>query len=202
MLLAGTVSIGGFLFGYDTGIISGSILLIKKDFELNDLQQEWIIASATAGAMAGALLGGFLNDLIGRKPATMTAALIFLASSLLMGLAPAFPELLVGRIIAGMGVGLASMTVPLYIAEVSPPEYRGALVSSNILFVTGGQFISYLVAAGLSLTDDGWRYMLGLGVLPATIQLVALLFLPESPRYLVKRGKVDKAREYGSSNLN
>jgi len=195
ILLSCTVSLGGLLFGYDTGIISGAILMIKKDFLLNELQVEWIIASTTAGAMVGAFLGGYLNDGLGRKPSTLTAALLFIISSLTMSLAPNFTTLLLGRIIAGLGVGLASMTVPLYIAEVSPPQYRGALVSSNILFVTGGQFVSYLIAAGFSLVDEGWRYMLGLGLVPPVIQIIGMLFLPESPRYLVKRGKTEQAKE-------
>jgi len=204
ILLSCTVSIGGFLFGYDTGIISGAILKVSKEFDLNHLQQEWIIASCTAGAMVGALIGGVLNDFFGRKPSTLTASFLFAASSIMMAFAQNFTTLLIGRIIAGMGVGLASMTVPLYIAEISPPNHRGKLVSANILFVTGGQFISYLTAAALSVADNGWRYMLGLGVIPPLIQFIGMYFLPESPRYLVKRGKVIEAKhvlgQIGSTN--
>lgn len=104
-----------------------------------------------------------------------------------------FVALLIGRIIVGLGIGLASMTVPLYIAEVSPAAHRGAMVTMNVLFITGGQFVAYLVAAGFAEVPNGWRYMLGLSGAPAVVQFIGMCFLPESPRYLLSKGKSQEA---------
>ncbi|KAJ0406202.1 hypothetical protein P43SY_000386 [Pythium insidiosum] len=184
-------TIGGFLFGYDTGVISGALVLLKSPdaFHLSDLQSESVVSAAVLGAILGAALSSCGNHALGRRPVIVASSLLFTLGSLLMGFADTFAALLVGRLVVGLGIGLSSMTVPLYIAEVSPPQIRGRLVSLNTLLVTGGQFFACVLAALFSHAVDGWRYMLGLAAIPAIVQLLGFLVLPESPRYLLSRGR-------------
>ncbi|KAM8884527.1 proton myo-inositol cotransporter [Synchiropus picturatus] len=194
-VLAVFSALGGFLFGYDTGVISGAMLLLKRQLELSALWQEVLISSTVAAAALSALLGGFLNGLFGRRVCILLASFFFTVGGIVLSSAPGKEVLLVGRLIVGVGLGIASMTVPVYIAEASPPHLRGQLVTVNTLFITGGQFTASLVDGAFSyLQHDGWRYMLGLSVLPAMIQFVGFLFLPESPRWLIQRGLTQKAR--------
>ncbi|KAK6266158.1 hypothetical protein QUC31_016995 [Theobroma cacao] len=140
--------IGGLLFGYDTGVISGALLYIKDDFEVvnqSSFLQETIVSMALVGAMVGAASGGWINDAYGRKKATLLADVVFTAGAIVMAIAPDPYVLILGRFLVGLGVGIASVTAPVYIAEASPSEVRGGLVSTNVLMITGGQFISYLV---------------------------------------------------------
>ncbi|XP_067935767.1 proton myo-inositol cotransporter-like [Watersipora subatra] len=189
-------ALGGFLFGYDTGIISGAIILIRQDFRLNTAWQEFVVASTIGAAALFALVGGYLNDKAGRKPVILLASIVFTSGSLCMAFADDKYILVIGRTILGTGIGLSSMTVPMYIAESAPANIRGRLVSVNIAMVAAGQFIANCVA-GLftSFSHDGWRYMLGLGALPAAVQFVAFLFMPESPRWLITQGKESEAKE-------
>lgn len=148
MKLALSAGIGGFLFGYDTGVISGALLYIREDF--NDVDektwlQETIVSMAVAGAIFGAATGGWLNDKFGRKLSILIADVLFFAGAIIMAVAPAPWVIILGRIFVGLGVGMASMTAPLYISEASPHKIRGALVSTNGFLITGGQFISYLI---------------------------------------------------------
>ncbi|TYZ63044.1 hypothetical protein PybrP1_010087 [[Pythium] brassicae (nom. inval.)] len=189
-LLTFCSTIGGFLFGYDTGVISGALVLLKGPdaFNLTALQSESVVSAAVLGAIVGAALSSCGNHALGRKPVILLSSLLFTLGSVLMGVAASFPALLAGRLAVGVGIGFSSMTVPLYIAEVSPPHVRGRLVSLNTLLVTGGQFFACVLAALLSRVPDGWRYMLGLAAVPAAVQFVGFLLLPESPRYLLSRG--------------
>ncbi|XP_028304642.1 proton myo-inositol cotransporter-like isoform X1 [Gouania willdenowi] len=188
-VLAFFSALGGFLFGYDTGVVSGAMLLIKKEMNLNALWQELLVSSTVAAAALSALTGGFLNGWLGRRICILVASAIFTAGGLLLSFAPDKGVLLVGRIIVGLGIGIASMTVPVYIAEVSPTHLRGQLVTINSLFITGGQFIASVVDGAFSyLSHDGWRYMMGLSVVPAVLQFFGFLFLPESPRWLLQKG--------------
>jgi SP family myo-inositol transporter-like MFS transporter 13 len=189
-------TIGGFLFGYDTGVISGALVILKSPdvFDLTDVQSESIVSVAIAGAIAGAAFSSCGNQLLGRKPVILISSALFTAGSLFMGMAQSFEVLLVGRLIVGLAVGLASMAVPLYIAEASPPDMRGRLVSLNTACITGGQFFAAVLDASLSTMDGGWRYMLGLAAVPAVLQFIGFLFLPESPRYLLSKGKMNRAR--------
>jgi MFS transporter, SP family, solute carrier family 2 (myo-inositol transporter), member 13 len=188
-------TIGGFLFGYDTGVISGALVLLKSPqvFGLTDLQSESVVSAAVFGAIVGAALSSCGTHVLGRKPVILASSLLFTFGSVLMGVAESFPALLVGRLVVGVGIGFSSMTVPLYIAEVSPPQIRGRLVSLNTVLVTGGQFFASVLAAALSKVDDGWRYMLGLAAIPAMVQVLGFLVLPESPRFLISRGKREAA---------
>lgn len=188
-------TIGGFLFGYDTGVISGALVLLKAPdaFNLTDVQSEGVVAAAVAGAIAGAALSSCANHLLGRRPVILFSSVLFALGSVLMGTAPNFAALLTGRLVVGGGIGLASMAVPLYLAEASPPHLRGRLVSLNTALVTGGQFFAAVLDAVLSDVPDGWRYMLGLAAVPAVLQFLGFLLLPESPRFLLAKGRKTQA---------
>ncbi|KAL3366962.1 hypothetical protein AABB24_011602 [Solanum stoloniferum] len=149
---------------------------------------------ALVGAMIGAAAGGWINDYFGRKKATLSADVVFLLGSVVMAAAPDPYILILGRLLVGLGVGVASVTAPVYIAEASPSEIRGGLVSTNVLMITGGQFLSYLVNLAFTEIPGTWRWMLGVAGVPAAIQFVLMLFLPESPRWLyMKKDKSEAA---------
>ncbi|XP_038690050.1 inositol transporter 1 isoform X1 [Tripterygium wilfordii] len=186
--------IGGLLFGYDTGVISGALLYIKDEFEVvnqSSFLQETIVSMALVGAIVGAASGGWINDAYGRKKATLLADIVFAAGSVVMAAAPDPYVLILGRLLVGLGVGLASVTAPVYIAEASPSEIRGGLVSTNVLMITGGQFLSYLVNLAFTEVPGTWRWMLGVAGIPAVVQFSLMLCLPESPRWLFMKN--DKA---------
>ncbi|KAF0684856.1 Aste57867_23201 [Aphanomyces stellatus] len=183
--------IGGFLFGYDTGVISGALVSMKfatDNFNLTPFESETVVSSAIIGAILGAAAGGYGNDWVGRKPMILLSSALFTVGAIGMGLAPSFALLVLGRFIVGLAIGISSMTIPVYIAEASLPEQRGTLVSLNTLMVTGGQFFAAVFDGVLSTTPDGWRYMLGLVALPSAIQFAGFLYLPESPRWLMEKG--------------
>lgn len=195
-VLAFFSALGGFLFGYDTGVVSGAMLLLKKEMKLNTLWQELLVSSTVGAAAVSALSGGCLNGWLGRRICILLASFIFSIGGLILSLAPDKVVLLVGRITVGLGIGIASMTVPVYVAEVSPPHQRGQLVTINSLFITGGQFVASVIDGAFSyLRHDGWRYMLGLSVVPAVLQFIGFFFLPESPRWLLQKGRSQEARE-------
>ncbi|XP_011720222.1 proton myo-inositol cotransporter isoform X2 [Macaca nemestrina] len=188
-------ALGGFLFGYDTGVVSGAMLLLKRQLSLDALWQELLVSSTVGAAAVSALAGGALNGVFGRRAAILLASALFTAGSAVLAAASNKETLLAGRLVVGLGIGIASMTVPVYIAEVSPPNLRGRLVTINTLFITGGQFFASVVDGAFSyLQKDGWRYMLGLAAIPAVIQFFGFLFLPESPRWLIQKGQTQKAR--------
>ncbi|KAF7001131.1 hypothetical protein CFC21_016861 [Triticum aestivum] len=194
--LAFSAGIGGLLFGYDTGVISGALLYIRDDFrsvDKNTWLQEMIVSMAVAGAIIGAAVGGWANDRFGRRTSILVADLLFFAGAVVMASATGPVQLVVGRVFVGLGVGMASMTAPLYISEASPARIRGALVSTNGFLITGGQFLSYLINLAFTKAPGTWRWMLGVAGLPAVFQFVLMLFLPESPRWLYRKGKVEEA---------
>lgn len=195
-VLAVFSALGGFLFGYDTGVVSGAMLLLKKEMNLNNLWQELLVSSTVGAAALSALSGGSLNGWLGRKVCILLASFIFSIGGIILSLAPDKVVLLVGRITVGLGIGIASMTVPVYIAEVSPPHQRGQLVTINSLFITGGQFVASVIDGAFSyMGHSGWRYMLGLSVVPAALQFLGFFFLPESPRWLLQKGRSQEARQ-------
>lgn len=195
-LVAGLSAIGGFLFGYDTGIISGAMIFVRDEFKMNELWQEAVVSSTLLAAWIFSILSGPATGRLGRKPVIVGSSLIFVAGSVLMSLAPDEIILLIGRLIVGAAVGLASMTVPMYIAEVAPSSIRGQLVMINMCCVTGGQFFASVIAYWFSFIKggSGWRYMLGFAALPAAIQFFAFIAMPESPRWLVGRAKYEEAK--------
>jgi SP family galactose:H+ symporter-like MFS transporter len=186
-------ALGGLLFGYDTGVISGAILFIRQDFALSDLGVEIVVSAVLLGALIGAAFGGDLADRLGRRKLIILAAAIFALAAVLTASVPSVPLLILGRVLVGIAIGIASITAPLYISEVAPAEMRGSLVSLNQLAITIGIVVSYLVDYLLS-GIQGWRYMLGLATVPAIILGVGMLPLPDTPRWLIKHDETDKAR--------
>jgi len=183
------------LFGYDTGVVSGAMVLVKKEWGLSSIWQELIVSATILSACMSALIGGVLADKLGRRPTILLASFMFLLGSIVMAVAPGREVLLIGRLVVGAGVGLASNTIPLYISECSTTEMRGVLVTMNNVAITGGQLVAGLVCGGLSGTSEGWRYMLGAAAVPATVQLFGFAMMPESPRYLVTQGRIAEAEE-------
>ena len=193
-LSSAITALGGLLFGYDTGVVSGALLFIKNDFGgLSSFQQELVTSLLLIGAVVGAFGAGGVADRIGRKKAVLITAGIFVLGVLLAAFTPDYGSLLIARVIIGLAVGSASMVVPLYIGEVVPPRFRGGFVSFNQLAITSGILVSYLVDYGLSASQN-WRLMFGLAAVPAVLLFVGMLFQQESPHWLITRGREDEAR--------
>ena len=186
-------AIGGFLFGYDTGVVSGAMLLIKDDFNLDDVQQEIVVTSTVVMCALSSLAAGPLNTTFGRRPVILAAAAIFTVGAIVMGSAPNYEVLVFGRLVIGVGIGFASLTTPVYIAEVAPSKLRGRLVTVNTLCIASGQFIAGMVDGILSDTPGGWRWMLGVAAVPSIMMGFGFLGLPESPRWLVMSGRKETA---------
>ena len=191
-LAAAVAALGGLLFGYDTGVISGAVIFIKKDFSLTTFPQELVVSVVLAGAAVGALMGGRLADRFGRRLMLLITSIIFMAGAILCAAAPSLTALVVGRTIVGLGIGLACTTVPVYISEVSPASARGWQVSLFQLAITIGILCAYLVDYAYA-GSAAWRWMLGLAVVPGAILGLGMLFLPESPRWLAERGHTKAA---------
>ncbi|KAM1382558.1 hypothetical protein ACFX2F_035012 [Malus domestica] len=149
---------------------------------------------AVAGAIIGAAIGGWMNDALGRKKSILAVDFVFFIGAIVMAVAPAPWVIIIGRILVGFGVGMASMTSSLYISKASPARIRGALVSTNGFLITGGQFLSYLKNLAFTKAPGTWRWMLGVAGVPALVQFVLMLSLPESPRWLYRENKADEAR--------
>ncbi|HEV2304205.1 MAG TPA: sugar porter family MFS transporter [Candidatus Acidoferrales bacterium] len=187
-------ALAGLLFGYDTGVISGAILFVKVDFSLSTSQEEFVVAAVLVGAVIGAIIGGRLSDRFGRRNVLIQVALLFIIGAIGTALAPTPTWLAIGRVVVGVAIGVASFTAPLYISEVSPARVRGKLVSLNQLMITIGIVVSYLADYGFSGARE-WRWMFGVAAVPALILAVGLIFVPESPRWLMSRGLVEQARK-------
>lgn len=169
-------------------------MLISEELNLNDLEMEIIVSSTIFAAFLASICGSYLNDWRGRHFSIMVSSVLFSIGSLVLAFSQNFIELIIGRIVVGLGVGLSSLTVPIYISEAAPPELRGFLVTLNTLFVTGGQFIASLVDGIFSNTPSGWRYMLGIAFIPAFLQLILFYFyLPKSPRWLLLKDREEEA---------
>lgn len=152
------------------------------------------MSGAIGSAAVGTALCGPMNSRFGRRPVIMLGAVVFVVGSLVQAAATQVWMLVLGRVVVGFGVGVASMVVPLFVAEMAPTHLRGTLVTTVNMFVTGGQFVAALIDGAFANVDEGWRYMLGLAAIPGAIQFVGFLFLPESPRWLVNKGRADEAR--------
>ncbi|KAI0062567.1 general substrate transporter [Artomyces pyxidatus] len=190
-------SISGLLFGYDTGVVSGALVTIGSDLgpaALSDLQKELITSSTTLGAMLGGLGAGMLSDIIGRRPVLVIADILFMGGAIGQAVSHNVWSMIGTRFLIGWGVGIAACVAPLYIQELSPTRLRGRMVVINVVAITLGQVIAYGIDAGFENVHHGWRWMVGLGTVPAGLQVIFLFFLPESPRILLKRGHVDEAR--------
>ncbi len=191
--IAATAALGGLLFGYDTGVISGALLFLRTAFHLSPLMLGVVTSIALGGAAVGAGFAGRLADRFGRRPVLLLTSVIFVTGAAVSALAPDLTTLLAGRLLVGFGIGGASMLTPLYLAEIAPAKQRGALVSFNQLAVTLGILGSYLVGYALA-ADGAWRWMLGLGGVPGVVLAVGMVFLPETPRWLAGHGHTGKAR--------
>ncbi|KAF8589738.1 general substrate transporter [Ramaria rubella] len=190
-LLVCVSSISGLLFGYDTGVISGALVTIGSDLgpaSLSNTQDELITSATTLGALIGGLVAGMLSDYAGRKPVLGIADIIFIGGAIGQAVCHTVPAMIGGRFLIGIAVGLAACIAPLYIQELSPTRLRGRMVTLNVVAITGGQVIAYGIGAAFENTHGGWRWMVGLGCVPAGLQFIFLFFLPESPRIMIKTG--------------
>lgn len=187
-------AMGGLLFGYDTGVISGALIFISKTFAVNTITQEIIVSSVILGALIGAISSGRLADQLGRRTMLMAAASAFIIGTLIATFATTINMLILGRFIIGIAIGISSYTTPLFICEMAPTNYRGALVLLNAITITGGEAIAFLVDYALAPISD-WRLMFATGLIPAIALFIGMLLLPETPRWLVLKGWIQKARD-------
>jgi SP family galactose:H+ symporter-like MFS transporter len=185
-------ALGGLLFGFDTGVISGALLFIIPDFALGPAAQGFVVGVVTLGALTGALLGGVAADAVGRRPTNIAGGAAFILGSLVSAAAPDVDILVVGRFVIGVAIGLSSVAAPLYIAELAPAQRRGTLVSLFQLAVTVGILSSYVIDGMLAPTH-AWRTMLGVAIIPGAALVFGMLPMPESPRWLMKHGRAPEA---------
>ncbi len=206
--VAMTVALGGFLMGFDASVISGVVKFIEPQFDLTKLQLGWSVSSLTLMATLAMLVSGPISDRLGRRTVLKYAAILFTISAVGSSLAPSFTFLVIARMLGGIGVGASLIIAPVFIAEISPPERRGQLVSFNqlniVLGISVAFFTNYLIvrlgsseaawAQNLGIGEHNWRWMLGLETLPAIFYFFALFFVPRSPRWLMMKGKFDEAK--------
>ena len=210
VFLSVVAALGGFLFGYDTAVISGTIAQVTEQFGLDALQQGWYVGCALIGSIIGMLFAGILSDKFGRKSTMILSAILFSTSAIGCAVSTDFNQLVIYRIIGGVGIGVVSIISPLYISEVAVAQYRGRLVSLYQLAVTIGFLGAYLVnyqLLGYSMSNpdvstgwwnlvfvsEVWRGMLGMETLPAIMFFIIIFFIPESPRWLILKGREEKA---------
>src|ERR1700722_7276830 len=197
--IAATVALGGFLVGFDATVISGAVPFVRDYFDLGgsagSLKLGWAVSCLGWGAMAGNLAAGTLSDRLGRRSVLLLTAVLFLASALTAAMSTRFPVFVAARICGGLAVGAAILIAPVYIAEIAPARSRGSLVSLNQLMIVIGISVSFFSNYFLlPLGANSWRWMLGVQAVPATLYFVLLIFVPESPRWLVSKGRVASAR--------
>lgn len=194
-------TLGGLLFGYDTAVISGAIGFVRDHFDLNSTMMGWVASSALVGCIAGCAVAGYLSDRFGRKKIMILSAVLFAITGVGCAVAQSTTGLVIYRIIGGIGVGIASMLSPIYIAEIAPAHIRGRLVSYNQFAIVTGMlvvyFVNYIIASRGNETwnlQAGWRWMFGSETIPALLFLIFLIFIPESPRWLAKNDQIEKSR--------
>ena len=191
--LAMVAALGGFLFGYDISIISGAVIFLESEFHLNDFQKGFAVSSAAIGCIVGPLVSVAISDWLGRKKTLVVAALLLGVSALLTALPRTMAEFYIGRMIGGIGVGLASVVAPMYISEMAPARLRGRLVSLNQLAIVTGLFMAVVVSYTLS-HGGHWRWMFASTLVPVLFWLATLTILPASPRWLVTKNREEEAR--------
>lgn len=195
ILVAASAATAGLLFGYDTAVINGALVYLRAEFHLTPVETELVATVLLWGCAVGAALAGWASDRFGRRVVLFAAGVLFCVSAL----GAAFPsqlwQLLAARVLGGLAIGSASLIVPLYIAEIAPARVRGRLVTLNQLAIVTGILVAFVSNYALSRIAHGsWRWMFGLGAVPAVALCVSLLWIPESPRWLVQRGKRERAR--------
>jgi len=195
-IIAAIAATGGLLFGFDTGVISGAIPFLRSDFVLSDNQVENLTAFGLIGAVIGALICGRITDILGRRKVILASAFVFATGALWSGFAPNIAQLLLSRLYLGLAIGVSSFATPLYIAEVSPTKIRGTLVSMFQLLITVGILAAYMSDSYFADNNnpESWRPMFYVGVIPAIILFVGMSFLPETPRWLMGKGRDNEAR--------
>ena len=201
------VALGGFLMGFDASVISGVVKFIEPEFDLTKLELGWSVSSLTLTATLAMMFSGPLSDRYGRKSILVLASILYAISAIASAFAPSFWFLVVARMIGGLGVGASLIIAPMYIAEIAPPAMRGQMVSFNqlniVLGITVAFFTNYLIlqladssagwAQSLGFAENQWRWMLGLETLPAVLYFIGLFFVPQSPRWLLMKGRQDEA---------
>lgn len=195
-----SAALGGLLFGYDTAVISGAIGNLTEYFHLTPIETGWAISSALVGCLIGAFISDYLSNRFGRKTAMIISAVFFMLSSIGTAVPETFTLFVIFRIVGGVGIGIASMVVPMYIAEIAPPKRRGALVGNYQLAIVIGIVVVYFVNYFIALQGDatwnlntGWRWMFGSETIPSVLFLIFIFLIPESPRWLFQKGKTSKA---------
>jgi MFS transporter, SP family, major inositol transporter len=190
-------TLGGLLFGYDTGVISGALLYMRDDLSLTSFWEGFVVSSLLFGAAFGALIGGRIADQLGRKRSLMVCAVLFLIGALGSATAPSLVPMVFARIVLGLAVGAASATVPLFLAEMAPANRRGRIVTINELMIVTGQMMAFIVNAGLDRWYDGpsvWRWMLAIAAIPAVLLFFGMMTLPDSPRWYALKGRLADVR--------
>jgi sugar porter (SP) family MFS transporter len=194
--VAAIAALGGFLFGYDTGVIGGAMLFMQKDLGLKTHgQQQLTVAILLLGAIAGALIAGWLADKISRRRTKIISGTVYVIGGVGCALAQSYWQILAGRFWLGLAVGCASFVSPMYIAELVPPRIRGGVVSFNQLMITLGILVAYVVDWGFAPLPNNWRWMFALAVVPGAALAIGMYFMPFSPRWLVQKGREDDARD-------
>lgn len=191
-------TIGGFLFGYDTGVISGALLYIATDLHLSSAQQSIVVSCLLIGAAFGATFGGRITDAIGRRRTIHLAAVLFIVGTLGSAVATGLPMLIGFRVVLGLAVGGVSSVVPIYIGEIAPVQRRGRLVDQNEIMIVFGQLAASIINAVIADTVSSvevWRWMLGIALIPAVALFLLSFRIPESPRWLINRERIDTASE-------
>ncbi|OFT50746.1 MFS transporter [Corynebacterium sp. HMSC06D04] len=191
-VVAAVAALGGLLFGYDTGVMSGALLFIGPEFDMNANQEGWVTSMLLVGAAVGALIAGRVADAIGRRKTLILGGAVFVAGSVWCALAGSVVALAAARTFLGVAVGAVSIVSPMYISEISPARARGRLVSLNTLMIVVGQLVAYLVNSALAGTGS-WRWMLGLAAVPGAMLAVGMIFLPDTPAWLLKKHRIDEA---------
>ena len=187
-------ALAGLMFGLDIGVISGAQKFIQQEFQVSDSVIEWIVSIMMAGAAIGALSAAWMSAALGRKRSLILGAVLFVAGSVLCGMAWAPQMLIVGRLILGVAIGIASFTAPLYLAEIAPERIRGAMISLYQLMITIGILVAFLSDTAFSYSGN-WRWMLGIIAIPGALFLLGVFFLPDSPRWLMMRGRRAEATQ-------
>ncbi|WP_110944415.1 sugar porter family MFS transporter [Streptomyces niger] len=190
--IAAIAAIGGALFGYDTGVVSGALPFMEEHFGLTSLGEGVITSALLIGAAFGSLAGGRMSDRLGRRNSLLWSGAVFIAGAIAVALAPSVPFMVAARFALGLAVGSASVITPLYLSEIAPPHIRGRLVSFNSLMIVSGQLLAYLINAVLAHWE-AWRWMLGLAALPAVALFIGLFFLPDTPRWYMSKGRTGEA---------
>jgi sugar porter (SP) family MFS transporter len=191
--IAAVAATGGLLFGFDTGVINVALPSLREQLQLTPSQESMVVGAVLFGAMFGPFISGFLTDKLGRKKINVIASLIFVVGSILAAIAPDTHSLIAGRLLLGLAIGIVAATIPLYLAELSPKDKRGRMVTFFQLAITLGILLSYVVGYIFGDAENAWRLMFWAGFVPAIILFVGMLLVPESPRWLLTKGRNEEA---------